>query len=160
MDDAPDRAGLHELPRLYRRARLEALGKADRVDAAGLLLYLPQLGELRERRHARLVGHHILADTHRPNGERRAVGEDRGGYEQLDGRVFENLGFGPRTSRCRIARGEIVGKRGIRLEERNEFGAGVRQAVHLAADVAVVGTDNAEADGVLACHRWSPVAKR
>ena len=149
MDDPPDRAGLHQFPRLDGGARLEPFGKADRIDAPGLFLHLPHLIELRERRHARLVGHHVLAETHRANAQRRAVGRDRGGDEQLDRRILEHLFLGSGAPRSRIAPGELLGKRRIGFEERDEFRAGVRDALDLPVDVPVVGADDAEAEGFL-----------
>ena len=61
---------------------LEVLGVEDREDAAGLGLDPPQLGELVQRRHARLVEHHVLAVAHRPHRHRRGRGDAGAEHEQ------------------------------------------------------------------------------
>src|SRR4029450_5941231 len=91
LDDATDGPRLHQLPRLHGGSRLEPLGEADRVDTPGLLLHPPNLVQLRDRRRAGLIGHHVLAGSHRADAERRAVGRDCGGDDELNGRILENL---------------------------------------------------------------------
>ena len=61
LDDASDRAGLHELAGLDRGAHLVPLAVEDRVDPFGLGLDPPHLRELFQRRHAGLVGHDSYA---------------------------------------------------------------------------------------------------
>ena len=100
LHDVADRAGLHQLARPDGRAVLEPLAVHDRVDAAGLGLHAPHLGQLLERRDARLVGHVVLAVLHHADADRRALVRNRRAQHQLDGRVLENLVLAARDLDC------------------------------------------------------------
>jgi hypothetical protein len=88
VDDAADGAGRDKLARLDRAARREMLGVADRIDPPGLTLYPADLGELRERGHARLVASASLP--------RRSIGTSPP-HEPRIRRAFENAGGTPQA---------------------------------------------------------------
>lgn len=86
-DDLADRACRHQFAGLYRRTVFEMLGIENGEDPPGFLLHPADFRQLIERRHARLVGHHILAGAHGGNGDCSAIGRDGGCDDQVDLRV-------------------------------------------------------------------------
>src|SRR5687767_11036231 len=69
VDDFTDAALADKLAGADGRARLEVLGVADRVDAAGFLLDATELVELAQARHPGLVAHDVLAVAHAGDGD-------------------------------------------------------------------------------------------
>src|SRR6185312_6052254 len=90
MDDAADGARCDQLARLHRRAGLEMLGEADRIDALRLGLDGAHRLELVERGDAGLVGHEVLAVAHRLDAEGRALRRDAGADDELDRLVLKD----------------------------------------------------------------------
>ena len=90
LQHAADRAGLDQLAGGDGGGLRVVLGIEDREDAAGLGLHAAQLGELVERRRARLVEHHVLAVAHGADRHRRAVGQDAGADDEPDLRIVED----------------------------------------------------------------------
>jgi hypothetical protein len=62
----------------------------------------------------------------------------------LNRRILENLFLGAGTPRRGVALRKFGGERRIALVERDEFRAGVRQAIDLPMDVPVIGADDAD----------------
>ncbi len=89
LHDVADRPVTHQLERARHGTNFEALGEVDGVDPARLALDGTHAIELLERRHARLVGHEILAGPHRLDRMRGAIARDRGTGDQLDRRVVQ-----------------------------------------------------------------------
>ena len=114
----------------------------------------PHLVELRERRGARLVEHHVLAVAHGPHRHRRAVGQDAGADDEHDLGIFEDFLLVADALRSRkglrVSGGEIV----LRRVEGFQPAAGVDHDFGLAVDVAVVQADDAEGEtGRLSCRQ-------
>ena len=112
LDDAADRAGVDQLAGLDGRPVLVALAVEDRVDAPGLGLDAAHLGQLLERRHARLVGHEVLAVAHDLDAERRALVRDRRAHDELQWTCR-------RGSRVRLARACAWGNRFAKAAARS-----------------------------------------
>ena len=86
LHDPADRPGLDELRGANGRAVFEALAVHDGINAPRLRLHATDLGELVERRDARLVDHVVLPVLHHADAERRPLVRDRGAQHQLDAR--------------------------------------------------------------------------
>ena len=146
LHDLADGAGLHELAGLDRGAVLHPLAVHDRIDTLGLGLDATHLGQLLERRDARLVDHVVLAVLHHANAERRAfVGNGRA-QDQLDRLVLEDLGLtaGDLGLRKRLdERSREVRLLGV---HRDELAAAANDGLDLTIDMAVVDADDAELD--------------
>ncbi len=160
VDHLADRPGLHQLARLHGRPGLEMLGVADRVDPAGLGLHPPHLGQLLQRGHARLVGEIVLAGLHHGDAERRPVGRDAGGGDQLDRRVVQDGARVGDALRLGVAGLERAGEVVLRRVEGDELAPGAEQRVDLPEDVVVIDADGGEADGhsgsrfSVSCRWW------
>lgn len=87
LDHLADRAFLYELAGLDGGTHAMALGKADRKDLARFGDGLLDLLKLGECRHARLVGHHVLAGFHRADGKAGPIARDRGNADDVDRRI-------------------------------------------------------------------------
>ena len=88
LHDAADLTRLDQPQRGGHRGHLEALRKADREDTAGFRDDLLQFRELRQRRHAGLVRHDVLAVPHRRRGQGGAVARDGADDDDVDGGIF------------------------------------------------------------------------
>ena len=153
LHDVADGAGLHQLARPDGRAVFEPLAVHDRVDAAGLRLHAAHLGQLLERRDARLVGHVVLAVLHHADADRRAVGRNRRAQHQLDARVLENLVLAARH----LDAGEPLLKilHQVRLfgVDPHQLAAAALHGADLAVDVIVVDADDGESDPLIGTLR-------
>jgi hypothetical protein len=148
LDDAANRARLHEFGRRGDRPHLEALGIAHRPDPPGLGHDAPQLRELIERRAARLVAHHVLAAPHGLERDPRPLAGDARGDDQPHLRVVEQPPpvvhapevwetLGEALERLRLALGPVAGALAAQLD----------QASDLLVDVPVVEADRGELEG-------------
>jgi len=90
-DHASDRSGRDELARTYRATRPEMLGITDRIDSRGLTLDLAHLCKLRQRRHARLVDHEVLAVAHGRDAEIGALISNSSADDQCDAVIFQDM---------------------------------------------------------------------
>ena len=89
LHDAADLTGLDQPQRRGHRGHLEALREADREDAAGFRDDLLQFRQLRQRGHAGLVRHDILAVPHRRRGQRRAIARNGADDDGVDGGILQ-----------------------------------------------------------------------
>ena len=91
LNHLADRALPHQLPRVHGRLHLQQFAVEDGVDPLGLGDGLAHLGQLLERRHARLVREKILAVLHGAHGQRRPLAGNLRAEHQLHRRVVQNL---------------------------------------------------------------------
>ena len=118
-----DGPGLHEFARLDRGAVLEPLAVDDRVDALGLGLHRDDLGQLRERGDAGLVGDEVLAGAHHADAERRPLGGNGGTQHDLDRGVVEDLCSLRASLAGRMTLEERGGKVGLFRIDMHQFAA-------------------------------------
>ena len=118
-------------------------GVADRIDPPGLALHLADLGELRERGHARFVDHEVLAMPHGRDAERSALARDGGADDQRDAVVFKDPARID-ASRPWVPVGERLGQTMLVGVEGGQFCAGPPEQLYLAPDVGVIQTDGGE----------------
>ncbi len=142
LHDAADGAGLHQLAGSHRRTILEPLAVHDRVDALRLSLHTAHLGELLERRDARLVGHVVLAVLHDADAEGRAIDRNRRAQDELNARILQDLVLAPRELRLREPRLKVLRQVGFRRIQPDEFASAAQDGADLAVDVAVVDADD------------------
>ena len=152
LDDGADRAGLHQIAGLHRGPVLVPLAVHHREDPLRLGLDLARLGELRQRRHRRLVREEVLAGLHHADAEGRALAGDRGAGHEGDPLVVEDLLLAPGEDRLGILRAE--GRREVRLlgVEADQLAAAADEGVAHPVDVAVVHADRGEPDARLAAR--------
>lgn len=129
---------------LIRGAILEPLAVHDRVDAPGLRLHAPHLGELLERRDARLVGHVVLAVLHDPDADGRAIDGDRRTQDELDARVLQDLILVSRDLHLREPRLEGLHQVGFLRVQPDKFASAAQHGADLAVDVGMVDADDRE----------------
>ena len=118
-----DGAGGDQFAGLHGRARFEMLRVAHRIDATGLGLHAHEFPELLQRRHARLVGHHVFAVPHDLHRDPGALVEDCGRQYQLDRGVIEDRPPVGNARRLRILGRERRGAVILGRVERHELGA-------------------------------------
>ncbi len=146
LHDLTDGAGLDELAGLDRRAVLHPLAVHDRIDALRLGLDPTHLGQLLERRDARLVDHVVLAVLHHAHAERRALVGNGRAQDQLHRLVLEDLGLAAGDLDLRKRLDERSGEVRLLGVHRDEFAAAADHGLDLTVDVAVVDADDAELD--------------
>ncbi len=146
LHDLTDGAGAHQLPCSDRRAILEPLAVHDRVDAPRLGLDLSNLGQLLERRNARLVDHEVLAVFHDADAERRPLVRDGGADHELNRLVLENLGLAASDLRLRKTLDERRAQIRFFRKHRDELAAAANDRFGLPVDVAMVEADDGKLD--------------
>ena len=138
LDDAADRAAVHEVARVQGALHMQAFAVIHHVlptggggDGAGAR-------QLIQRGERRLVGKIVLARLHHPAAERSAVARHGGRRDQAHLRVGEDLVERARHPDLGVLRAEGVNLGRVRIENPFQAGAGFEQSVALAVDVAVI----------------------
>src|SRR5690606_20247598 len=127
-----------------------ALAVLDRVDAPRLGLDAAYLGELFQGGDPGLVAHVILPCAHHADAERCPLVRDRGGYDELDRRILQDLLRARRPLCIRVAACELGAEVRFGGEEGDQLPTATFHRLHLPVDVAVVHPDRREADTRLA----------
>ena len=152
LDDAANRARLHEVAGPDGGAHFVALAVQDRVDALGLRLHAPRLGELLERGDAGLVGQVVLAVLHDADADRRPLVRDRGAQHELHV-ALEDFLLAARDLRLREAFRVRGGQLRLLRVDGDQLATAADDRVGHAVDVVVIETDDGEADARLRRRR-------
>ena len=145
LDDAANRARLHEVAGPDGGAHFVALAVQDGVDALGGGLHAPRLGELLERGDAGLVGQVVLAVLHDADADRRPLVRDRGAQHELHIAVEDFL-LAARDLRLREPFRVRGGQLRLLRVDGDQLTAAADDRVGHAVDVVVVEADDGEAD--------------
>ena len=128
MNEAIDAAVSNSVIRLHGLGAIEvkpivliAKRSADRVDASRLRLHAPRLGQLFERREARLVADHILAVPHRRDADSRPICRDSRAGDQRNALVLQYLACAARRPCLRILAAIFCRKLRLRRVEGNQL---------------------------------------
>ncbi len=140
----PNRPGLHQFAGFHRGAHLKALAEANRIDAAGLGLRLPDSGQLRQAGETGLIGHIVFAVLHHAQPKRCALAGNPGADHELDALIFQDFFLAARAARLWKLAGKPQRQIVFGRKEGDKFCPGAQQQAGLAVDVVVVDADHGE----------------